>query len=278
MSALALFVVTSAAHAAQPSERVLPTTTKALVVVPDFDEFRAKWNETQLGQLAQDPVIKPFAEDLRRQIKIKLSQTGIRLGLTLEDLKGVNGGEIALAVIQPEGDKTQHALAILADIAGHTEQTHALVDKISKNMIARGAARAVRKINGVDVTVYSVPRKKGGMKPLYIYQFIINDQFFALDHEGEARRLIDRLAGAGGETLADTPEYKVAMSRCDKEAGNLAPHFRWFIEPFGYADTIRARCGQEQAWRNRRFGRVAQPRVYRRSQRGGPRDLCHRPA
>ncbi|MEQ8789117.1 MAG: hypothetical protein RIC55_22585 [Pirellulaceae bacterium] len=249
MSALvgAIFVggfCVGGAVAVQPSEQILPATTKAYVAVPDFDDFRAKWNETQLGKLAKDPVMKPFAEDLRAQIKFKLSQTGVRLGLTLEDLQGVHGGEVCLAVIQPEGDTAQHAMALLADVSGHTAEAATLMEKISAEMLRRGATRSTQMMRGVDVTHYTVPLKKADLPPLHIYQFLVDDQFVAIDHAGEAEAILARLAGdSTTATLSEAPRFQVSMRRCDEEANGLTPHFRWFIEPFGYAETIRATAG-----------------------------------
>jgi hypothetical protein len=66
-----------------------------------MEVLREKWNETQLGRLAVDPVMKPFVDDLRRQLRSKLNQTDARLGIGWEDLEGVYGGEVCVAVIQP---------------------------------------------------------------------------------------------------------------------------------------------------------------------------------
>jgi hypothetical protein len=87
--------------AAQPSKSLLPDTTKAYLSVPDVDLLREHWNETQLGKLFADPVMQPFVEDLKRQIREKLSQTNTRLGISWDDLEGVYGGEVCAALLQP---------------------------------------------------------------------------------------------------------------------------------------------------------------------------------
>ena len=72
--------------------------------MPDVEELRDRWNETQIGRMVNDPVMKPFVDDLRDQIKDKMSSTRVRLGLTLDDLKGIYGGELCIAMLQPEND------------------------------------------------------------------------------------------------------------------------------------------------------------------------------
>src|SRR5262249_40439537 len=48
------------------------------------------------------------------------------------------------------------------------------------------------------------------------------------------------LAGARTDVLAAVPAYRAIMSKCAADAGGLAPNLRWFVEPFGYAETLRA--------------------------------------
>jgi len=106
--------------AARPSEELLPTTTKALVVVPDMKELRERFDATQLGALAKDPVMQPFVEDLKRQLRAKLNKTGGTLGLSWEDLEKVYGGEVAIAALQPWDHAREQAAikeAVARDIA-----------------------------------------------------------------------------------------------------------------------------------------------------------------
>ena len=65
----------------QPSELLLPATTKGFISTHDVDEVRKKFNETQLGEMVADPVMKPFIEDLKKQIGAKLERAGKKLGI-----------------------------------------------------------------------------------------------------------------------------------------------------------------------------------------------------
>ena len=101
---LLLFIQTTPSRAARPSESLMPSTTKGYLSVPDVDLLRQKWSQTQLGQMVEDPVMKPFIEDLRRQIEAKVGRTKVRLNISFDDLQDVYGGEVCLATIQPGGD------------------------------------------------------------------------------------------------------------------------------------------------------------------------------
>ncbi len=48
------------------------------------------------------------------------------------------------------------------------------------------------------------------------------------------------MGGSRDDTLASVPAYREIMTHCASSAGNLAPDLRWFVEPFGYAEVIRA--------------------------------------
>src|SRR5262245_25263898 len=88
--------------AVQPGELLLPATTKGYISTQDVDEVRKKFQETQLGEMVADPVMKPFIDDFRKQIGAKLERAGKKLGIKWEDMEDVYGGEVALALVQPD--------------------------------------------------------------------------------------------------------------------------------------------------------------------------------
>ena len=85
----------------QPAETLLPTTTKGFLSVPDLNVLRARWDQTQLGQLMVDEKMQPFVKDLKRQMSAKMNRADTQLGLTWSDLQSVAGGDVCLAVAQP---------------------------------------------------------------------------------------------------------------------------------------------------------------------------------
>jgi len=239
------FVLTSAgvALAARPAAELLPATCKFFVSVPDVDELRKKWEETQLGHLARDPVMKPFADDLRRQLREKVSRTGVRLGLTLDDLEGVYGGEVALALIQPQNDPTRHALAIVVDITGHGEAADALLAKIDTNLTGSGAKRSTDTSGGTQLRIYQVPAEEVASEGREAVFFVKDDRLVAVDDRAEAMAILGRFAGEPTDSLSSWPAFDAVMKRCGEAAGELPPHVRWYTEPFGYVQVMRAASG-----------------------------------
>ena len=85
-------------YGAVPSEELFPATTKGYVSVPKLEELKSAWGETQLGQMVNDPAMRPFIEDLERQLRTRLNQAGVRLGVNLDDLVGVEAVELELGL------------------------------------------------------------------------------------------------------------------------------------------------------------------------------------
>ncbi|HIA20330.1 MAG TPA: hypothetical protein EYN70_13095, partial [Planctomycetaceae bacterium] len=169
-------------QAAQFGETLLPATTKGFLSIPDLDDFRAAFDRTQLGQLVQDPVMKPFVEDLRRQLKSKLNKTSVRLGIRWEDLADTYGGEICFAIIQPSDVRQPHAIAMLVDVTDHQEQAQQLLKKISKNLIAKGATRSTLQIQGLETVRFAVPDEDDATIIHHAYYRIHDNHLIATDH------------------------------------------------------------------------------------------------
>ncbi len=223
--------------AVPPTETLLPNTTKAYLSVADVDEFEAAFNKTQIGQLAADPAMKPFVDDLKRQLSEQWTKTHEKLGIGWEDLDGVPSGEVALALLMPT--ETSDAVVVLADVTGHEAQTSKLLAKIDENMAARKATRTERKIQGATVVVFDIPKRED-IPARQVGYFVKDDLLAAADDLKVIEALLTRQAGGGKDaSLAAFTPYRAIMDRCQQAAGGLAPQAHWFLEPFGYAEASR---------------------------------------
>jgi hypothetical protein len=230
--------------AAVPSELLLPATTKGFISTQDVDEVRTKFKATQLGDLVNDPLMQPFIEDLKKQIGAKLERAGKKLGVKWDDLEGVYGGEVALALIQPNPqDKMSHATALIVDITGKRQEADALLKKIDANQQANRATRAAIKEGAIQITVYTQPLKQGEKTPERSYYFISGEQLVVTDDEPTIRAMVKRLDGKAKDSLAGVTAFNESLKKCAAAAPDTRYHVRWFIEPFGYAEASRAAQG-----------------------------------
>ena len=231
--------VSGIAGAVEPSENLLPATTRGLLSVADVRQLSEHWNKTQLGKLIQDPVMKPFATDLRHQIDQRWSGVRERLGLSLDDLRGVPAGEFAVALVQPS--KMESAMVLLMDVTGHQKEATELLKRQEAKLAKEGATKRKTSIQDADILVFDQVKEKGkeDLPAPQVFYYYKNNLFVAVDHRGTLDGILGRLAGKKTPVLSGVVAFDGVMKRCQKDVGKGRPQVRWYIEPIPYADTVR---------------------------------------
>ncbi len=234
------------AWSAPQADQLLPATTKGFVSLPNVDDFRQRWRQTQLGKLATDPIMKPFAEDLQRQVRDKFIKNRFNVSLSWQDIAEACGGELSLATIQPDGDGDSQPFAavMIVDVTGRQAAAQRVLDEAARQLEAKGAKRRLRTVDGHEITIYDLPRQRGEALADQVVRFMVDDLLVLGNHELICEQILQRyLVGSSEDNLASLVTYRRIMDRVQSEAGGMAPQVRWFIEPFGYADVVRAARG-----------------------------------
>ena len=218
------------------SESLFPDTTKGYVSVADLGVLRDCFNRTGWGQLVHDPAMQPFVEDLRRQ----LQQKGVRrldeLGVSWQELEGVPGGEISIALIRQKPGRM--AVALTIDVTGHREQAVALLERVANNLLRRGAIRVPRDPRE-SISVFDLPDEEGKRAGRQTAWFLKGDLLAAADDVETLQRIFAATNSERSDALANFKPFRAIVDRCDKAAAGVAPQIRWFVEPFGYATMVR---------------------------------------
>ncbi|MEN6405825.1 MAG: hypothetical protein ABFC77_05065 [Thermoguttaceae bacterium] len=259
-------------HISRPSETLLPDTTQGFLAISNVDLLSERWNKTQLGHLMADPVMKPFSADIRRQIEDRWSSIHERLGITLEDMKGVPGGDVAIALISPAPGKA--ALVILADVFGKRSQAEEMLKKVTATQLQRGAKRSELKHGDVTVVQFDLPQREeetvavqstlrgtekseaGKSKtsekseksddaqeasPRRAFYCLTGDLLIVADNVDVLSGIVDRAVDGKLEgSLAAQKAFQTVAKRCLADYGDTVPQIRWFIHPLGYAEAARA--------------------------------------
>ncbi|MFM8705758.1 MAG: hypothetical protein ACKOHG_18270, partial [Planctomycetia bacterium] len=155
---LGLLLVPSAAAAGScpPSETIFPATTRAWLSIANPKALRAAFDRTEYGQMVKDPVMKPFVESFRDQLKSAGKQRLGKLGLTLEDLEKIPGGELAMAAIEPTPGML--ASLLLVDPTGNEAETKALVARIEQRLLEQKATKvADEAATAAGITTFKLP-------------------------------------------------------------------------------------------------------------------------
>lgn len=241
LAAVAVSLPITLQAAVPTSESLFPETTKGYLSVGSVDQLRAAWDKTQLGELTKDPAMKPFIEDLRRQLQEKWTKNHQKLGLTWDDLQDVPTGEVAIGLLLLS--PTEIAVAITADVTGNLPKANALLEKVQQNMAAQKAVRSQRNVQGTNVTVFDVP--KHGEEPAHqMIHYIREDLLVVSDNLRVIDGILARQNQTKNDSLGRLAAFDAITKRCRTAAGELVPHLRWFIEPFGYADAMRLSSSQ----------------------------------
>lgn len=230
------------AWAARPSDTLLPDTSKGYVSVASVEQLKASWKQTQLGQLLDDEMMKPFAEDLGDQLRSMWSGTLSDLGVKLEDLEAVAAGEVAGALLHAKGQDP--SVVTLIDVTGRDQQTTDLLKKIDEDLKKNEATSTLHTLLDTKVTLYEkrVKPKDDPDAPLKVYRaaYFTKDNVLCVSSGLEAAaEVLKRFSGEHPDALAKLGIYQAVMKRCQAAAGDLAPQARWFVEPLGLAKAIR---------------------------------------
>ncbi|HVW38684.1 MAG TPA: hypothetical protein VHB99_15325 [Pirellulales bacterium] len=236
----------SATHAAPPSDALFPAETKGYVSIPDVQLLADRFKETQLGRLLEDPSMKPFGDDIRRQIKQKWTQSHAKLGLSLEDLEGIATGELSLALVAVPNSRA--ALGVLVDVSGKEDEAQKTLAKVEGELQKQGARRTEKSVSGIKLAVLETAPKGDQKDPARAVYFLKDGLLGASDNLTVASEIAQRLAGgkSADKDLAGLEAYKAIVERCQSDKTEVdAPHVRWFIDPIGFAEATRT-------WQDRR--------------------------
>ncbi len=235
---LTLCLAAGQARAVVPSEELLPSTTKGYISIPNMERLETDFNKTQLGQLLADPVMEPFSKDFKRQIKEKWARAHSPTGLTWEDIRTVPSGEVAMARILLAKDKS--GAAIIADVSEKMEDAEKLLAKVDANMAKLNAKKESVAVGEFQLTVYTHTEgpDKGAVAVYFIHPQ--HKQLVVSDDLETAKLIVGRFDGDRSDSLAGVKAYQVTQERTRKAQGDdLAPHARWFVEPFGFVEARR---------------------------------------
>jgi hypothetical protein len=238
MLVVLLAICVGVSPAAQPSETLLPDTTKGFFSIPDWGRMEADFSATQLGELASDEIMRPFVEDLKRQIRQNGTRRLERLGVTLEEMRAIVGGEVTLAMVQPT-ETTAAALA-LVDVTGREDEAKMLLSRMADNLTKQGGRR-LRTATESSVAVFELPRREGEKQGRQTASFLKGSLLCIGDDVKTVEEVLRATTTERKNGLSGLPAFRESMARLEAARGENGPqpHIRWFLEPFGYAECMR---------------------------------------
>jgi len=167
LAAAALATGLSPARAAAPPEKGLPDSTILFIKVADAAALRDALGQSQAGQLAGDPALKPLKDDVAAKLDDVSTKLKEKVGVTLGELATLPQGEVTLAVVAKADPKSPAALLISADAGKNAAKMAEVMDKATKQ--AEQAGGKVSTETFKDLTLHTIvsPKEKDadGDKP-----------------------------------------------------------------------------------------------------------------
>ena len=235
------------------TQNLLPATTKAWISIPDAKDLSDRFDRSQFGELAKNKTLKPFADSLKAEVKGWIDEQNVRLNLDIDQLDGVNSGEICFAGVLRDGG--EHGILFLMDVSNTREKAVELSKRIAKKLVARGATKKERAIQGVSFEQLTLDKPKIFRKPRNTFQTIVDVKgenksswMLVANDESVFRDVLRRLTNPeriqAVETLAAQTSFKAVMTKTDSpESGS---QIKWFVDPFGYIE-LAQRIRDEEA-------------------------------
>jgi len=240
VSGLIPFAGAVAADGAFPaSEKIFPAKTRGWVSISHGPEFRERFDRTQYGLLLKDPSMKPFIESVRKEIEASNGGRLGRLGLTLDDLLEVAGGEYALGAVESSAGKL--ATVVLVDTTGHEAQARGLIEKMNQRMVEQKGTKIAA--NGGDpLTVYQLPASEnaGRSGDQRVAFAITGNALVVGDDPALLTQVISTLGQGRADCVGSLPAFGSVMDRCQNQVPKNSASVRWYVDPLPFAKAYQA--------------------------------------
>ena len=225
----------SPAWAERPNApKLLPKSTAALVWVPDAPEMAERYKTTSLGQMLQDPQVKPLINQLYGAAAEAVANAEDRIGLSLSELMAIPQGELAVALVAPDDRKPE--LVVLMDVGDQLSNARKLLDRVTAALEQSGARKTEKRIGDTKLAIYEGVGEK---KQTLI--FFEKDSTVVVGSGAES--LGEVIAHWNGDnesdTLARDADFAAVMRRSGRK--EQKPHLIWYADPIGLMRSI----GQE---------------------------------
>lgn len=235
--------VATSAWGARPADGLFPASTKAFVSIANYAQLEEAFNHTPLGRLLNDPIMRPFRDDLQRQLNDKGTQLKDTIGVSLQDLQTLSTGEIGIGLVP---NSQGHArIAALVDVTNNLAGADKLIGQVDAHLIQkRGATRRSQNANGVELRIYDVPPTAQGRQPTQGVYFFLEGQLGVANDVSVAQAIVQVAQGQQAETLAQVPGYQAVIGR-SAAALQLPPQVAIWADPLGAATAIELANGKK---------------------------------
>ncbi len=248
--------------------RLLPEDTLAYLRVDNADEFRKGLAESPIGQMLDDPSMRPFASEIFQMMTELFERIGNEFGMTLDEMLAIPHGQVAIAAMpgnlsdeteqaveEDAGDESPDAIRrridrkrkqqnsfaglLLVEAGDNIDRLQSIVDRIESRLIESGYVRRTSMIDQTTL-IRLLPPRPGRPEVEYFnrQQTIV----FGIGHDTASKALAQWNETSADSTLADRADFTSVMSRCIG-AEETRPQITFFLDPYHVIERVVKRGG-----------------------------------
>jgi len=217
------------ASAAAPAERVFPESTVFMAKVADAKALRQAFQQSQYGQLWNDPAMSDFKKDLREKLQDAGKTFKDQFGISLRELAEIPQGQLAVGAIPYDDPKRPAALLFMADAGENTAKLTDVLIKGTKQAEAHGSKVSSETFQSSTLHIIQLPEPKDEAKSPIQFKTVAwtsaQNTFFI---STEVDSLKDLVASVGGrdQSLAKNESYIKTIAKI----GSQATQITWFLD------------------------------------------------
>ena len=243
--------------------RLLPSDTLAYLRLDSAERYREDFSASSVGQMLNDPSLKPLAGEVYQMAAELFEQVGAILEVSLDELLAIPQGQVAVALMpgnlsdyqkelaaeedddeSPEAirrrlarkRREQNSLAglFLIEAGKNADTLLSLMDKLEQRVTTQGYLQRSTEIEGTKV-IKLLPPRPG--RPEIEYFEKDGTIVLGIGHDTAAKVLEHWADRSEEDTLADRSDFVSIMSRC-VGAETTRPQMTFFVDPYRIAERL----------------------------------------
>ncbi len=217
--------------------RIFPKATSLMLQIEDARALREACGESGLGQLCQDPSLRPLLEDLWSVAEDSLVEFEKRLDTKLVDLVEMVQGELAFGVVKRPRDRP--GFLLLIELGDRPEILRGLLERLQEMLLAQGTEFSEEKIAEIPVSVFRFGgsgEEGSASRSLIICE---RDEYVLLATQADIleRSLALWNGGAQVKSLGEDEIYKQSFKLLDRTKRGES-QVRFYVDPIALAYTV----------------------------------------
>lgn len=228
--AISSFAVANIVQADDMSaEKIFPKDTLVFFTIANVPEMGKDWEKTSIGQLVQDPAMKPFMDDVyAKKDEISKDYVEDTLGVSIDDLLKLPQGELTIALLEKPAQKL--ALVVVLEYGSNQEMLDKLLKKMDEELEKQNCELSTEEIEGVKVQIYN--DKDQNPNEINTIAYFTDKKKFVISNEVDAiKEVLSRWDGKSDDTLAQNEQHQYIQNQCKPDNGE--PVVKLFINPMG---------------------------------------------